>query len=116
MPVRYACVVTCRDIVAAHFICQAEHLAPFNRTITQHAGIRCPTRHVFIDKILYDAAPERLTKIDYMMLKTHLLRVMLGFHDRVYRTTPFLFGKARFFHRVIGAERNTDYFVALFQQ
>ena len=51
-----------------------------------------------------------------MVLKAHSLGVMLGFHDRVYRAAPFLFGDTGLFDGVIGTESDADYFVALLEE
>ena len=104
------------DEVAAHLIGQVQHLAPFDGAITDDAGVRRTAGHVFIDEVLYDAAPEGIAEIDYMMLKTHAFGIAFGLHDGVDGAASFLFGDTRLFHRVVSTEGDTDDFVALLQE
>ena len=59
-------------------------------TVAKHAGIRCPTGHIFVNKVLDNALLEGVTEVNDMMLKAHLLRIMLRLHDRLNGTAPFL--------------------------
>ena len=106
-------IVAGGDIVAAHLVGQAEHLAPLDGTVAHHTRIRRAPRHIFVDEILNHTPPEGFAKIDNVVLKAHSLSIPLRLHNRVDRAAPFLLGQTRVLHRVIGAESHTHYFVAL---
>ena len=94
VPLGYAGVMAGSDIITMKLIGYAHQFTPFDMTITQHTGIGCPARHVLVDEILYDTTTESVTKVHYMMFKSHPLRIMLCLHDGIDGATAFLFSEA----------------------
>ena len=108
--------MACCYIVAAHLVSQMEHLAPLDGAVAKDAGVRRPAGHILVDEILNDAPPESVAEIHDVVLKSHSLGVMLRLHDGVDGAAAFLFGEARVFHTVVGAERHAHDFIALLQK
>ena len=109
-------VVTGSNEVAVHLVGEVEHLSPLDGRVTEDTGIGGTSRHVLVDEVLNDAAPEGLAKVHDMVLKAHSFGVMLGFHDGVNSAAAFLFGDTGLFDGVIGTEGDADYFVALLEE
>ena len=112
----YLRIVPGSDIIASVLIGNAHEFAPFDMTVAQDTRVRRTTGHVFVDEVPDDAALEGIPKIDYMMLKSHLLGVMLRFHDGLDGAAAFLFGETGLLDAVKGAEGDSHDFVALLQK
>ena len=100
-------------IGTTQFVCNAQHLAPFDMTIAKYARVGSATMHVLVDKIGNDVLTESVAEIHDMVVDAHLLRVVFGLHDAVDGATAFLAGKARFFDTVKRTESDTHHFVTL---
>jgi hypothetical protein len=85
-------------------------------TVAQDTGVRRTTGHILVDEVLDDAALEGISEIDYMMFKSHLLGVMLRFHDGLDGAAAFLFGETGLLDAVKRAEGDSHNLVALLQK
>ena len=112
----YLRIVPGSDIIASVLIGNAHEFTPFDMTVAQDTGVRRTTGHVFVNEVLDDAALEGISEIDYMMLKSHLLGVMLRFHDGLDGAAAFLFGETGLLDAVKSTEGDSHNLVALLQE